>query len=437
MKQKHMHIRIPMYFIGLFIMTAGVALSVKSNLGVSPVSSIPYTITCVWGIEMGKATILFHIVLVILQILLLRKDFKTVNLLQIIVGIIFGYFTTFCNYLVTFLPTPDNYVIRIIMMLISTVLIAFGIFLYLPADIIPLAGEGAMSAVSHVSGMEFAKVKVRFDCSMVVISMITCLIALHSLGSVGIGTVVAAVLVGTVLGFINKLIGDKRDRLLGKIPDENADENVLKDNEKQNYVITISREFGSGGRDIGKLIANELGFKYYDSELIKLAAEKSGFTPEFVQANEQSLKNPILHDFFEWYATPVDKSDLPKVDQLYQKEKEIIRDLPEKSSCVIVGRLANHILKDYKKSYHIFISADIDTEIHKTMQRENLSSKEAEHKVKQVNHERAVHCRYFTKTEWGKADNYNLMIRSSDFGYEQTANLIINSFKAKFKSSGF
>ena len=113
--------------------------------------------------------------------------------------------------------------------------------------------------------------------------------------------------------------------------------------------------------------------------------------------------------------TPIDKSELPKVDQLYQKEKEIIRELPEKSSCVIVGRLANHILKDYEKSYHVFISADIDTEIKKTMQRENLQLKEAEHKVKKVNHERTVHCKYFTKTNWGKADNYNLMIRSSDF----------------------
>ena len=278
-----------------------------------------------------------------------------------------------------------------------------------------------MSAVSQISGMEFAKVKVRFDCSMVVISMTTCLIALHSLGSVGVGTIAAAILVGTVLGFINKLVGDKRDRLLGKIPDKNTDEN-----------ITISREFGSGGRDIGKLIANQLGFKYYDSELIKLAAEKSGFTTEFVQANEQSLKNPILHDFFEWYATPIDKSELPKVDQLYQKEKEIIRELPEKSSCV-----ANHILKDYEKSYHVFISADIDTEIKKTMQRENLQLKEAEHKVKKVNHERTVHCKYFTKTNWGKADNYNLMIRSSDFGYKQTANLIINAFRLKFKSCEF
>ena len=110
-------------------MTIGIALSVKSNLGVSPVSSIPYTITCVWGIEMGKATILFHIILVILQILLLRKNFKPVQLLQVPVGVVFGYFTTFCNYMVSFLPTPENLAIRIFMVLLSTVFVAFGIFL--------------------------------------------------------------------------------------------------------------------------------------------------------------------------------------------------------------------------------------------------------------------------------------------------------------------
>ena len=156
---KHLKIRIPMYFIGLFIMTIGIALSVKSNLGVSPVSSIPYTITCVWGIEMGKATILFHIILVILQILLLRKNFKPVQLLQVPVGVVFGYFTTFCNYMVSFLPTPENLAIRIFMVLLSTVFVAFGIFLYLPADLIPLAGEGCMQAVSFVTRIEFSKVK--------------------------------------------------------------------------------------------------------------------------------------------------------------------------------------------------------------------------------------------------------------------------------------
>lgn len=213
---KNLKIRLPMYFMGLFVMTIGIALSVKSNLGVSPVSSIPYTMTCVWGIEMGRATILFHIVLVVIQVIILRKNFKPANLLQVLVGVVFGYFTTFCNYLATFLPSTDNIFIRLLMMLASTVFVAFGIFMYLPADIMPLAGEGAMKAVSDVSGIEFSKVKVGFDCSMVVISVTTCLICIHSLGSVGAGTVIAAILVGVILGRINKLLGAKRDRLLGR-----------------------------------------------------------------------------------------------------------------------------------------------------------------------------------------------------------------------------
>lgn len=213
---KNMKVRIPMYFVGLFIMTIGIALSVKSNLGVSPVSSIPYTMTCVWGIEMGKATIIFHAALVLIQILILRKRFKPINLLQVVVGIVFGYFTTFCNYLATFLPSTDNIAMRIVLMLVSTVFIAVGIFFYLPANLIPLAGEGVMQAVSDVTKIEFSKVKMGFDCSMVIISVITCLICIHSLGSVGAGTVIAAFLVGFNLGRVNKAFGAKRDKLLGK-----------------------------------------------------------------------------------------------------------------------------------------------------------------------------------------------------------------------------
>ncbi len=213
---KNMKVRIPMYFVGLFIMTIGIALSVKSNLGVSPVSSIPYTMTCVWGIEMGKATIIFHAVLVLIQILILRKRFKPINLLQVVVGIVFGYFTTFCNYLASFLPSTDNIAMRIVLMLVSTVFIAVGIFFYLPANLIPLAGEGVMQAVSDVTKIEFSKVKMGFDCSMVIISVITCLICIHSLGSVGAGTVIAAFLVGFNLGRVNKAFGAKRDKLLGK-----------------------------------------------------------------------------------------------------------------------------------------------------------------------------------------------------------------------------
>lgn len=211
----HLSKRLIIYFLGLFTMTIGVALSVKSNLGVSPVSSIPYTMTCIWGIEMGKATIIFHCFLVLLQMILLRRNFKPINLLQVLVGIIFGYFTTFCNWGVSFLPTPENLVIRLLMMLISTVIIAFGIFMYLPPNIMPLAGEGAMKAVSDVTGIAFPKVKVGFDITMVVISLISCLIFIKGLGSVGIGTIVAAFLVGSILNVIENVLGNYRDKWLG------------------------------------------------------------------------------------------------------------------------------------------------------------------------------------------------------------------------------
>ena len=391
---KHLKVRIPMYFIGLFVMTIGIALSVKSNLGVSPVSSIPYTMTCVWGIEMGKATILFHIVLVLIQILLLRKKFKPVQLLQVVIGVVFGYFTTFCNYMVSFLPTPENLGIRIIMVLASTVFVAFGIFLYLPADLIPLAGEGCMQAVSSVTHIEFSKVKIGFDCTMVLVSAITCLTVLHNLGSVGAGTIIAAILVGTLVGIIN-------------------------------------RAFGSGGREIGKILAKQLSFHYYDSELIRLAAEKSGYTPEYVEQNEQALKNPVLHDFFAWYAGPLEQADLPKVDQLFQKESALIHELSQKNSCIIVGRLANYILKDLPTAYHVFVSADAAAETARVSARDNISPEAAAAKVKKVNHERAVHCKHFTKTDWGNVKNYDLCIKSDDFGVTETAQIIGDLFQKK------
>lgn len=201
--------RLFQYLTGFLFMTLGIALSVKSNLGVSPVSSIPYTMTCVIGLEMGKATIIFHICLVFLQILILRKNFQVKNLLQILVGVIFGYFTTFCNYLTTFFDLPDYLPVRIAIMLLSTLLIAYGIHLYVPANLIPLAGEGAMLAISEKYNKSFPSVKLVFDVSMVAISLITCLILLHSIGSVGIGTIIAAFCVGIELKWINKLFEKK------------------------------------------------------------------------------------------------------------------------------------------------------------------------------------------------------------------------------------
>lgn len=212
-KETSIFVRFLVYVTGFLIMTLGIAISVKSDLGVSPVSSIPYTMTCVWGIEMGKATILFHVGLVLLQIILLRRAFQLKNLLQIPVGILFGYLTTFSNYLMTFLPDPEHLYIQLLMMVVSAVLIAIGIFFYVPMDLVPLAGEGAMLAISKVTRKPFSTIKLIFDISMVVISLITCLVLIHALGSVGLGTVIAAILVGVSLKVITRFFGSARDRV--------------------------------------------------------------------------------------------------------------------------------------------------------------------------------------------------------------------------------
>ena len=213
---KNLQVRILMYILGLFILTIGISISVKSDLGVSPLSSLPYTMTCVWGIEMGKATIIFHCLLVLLQAILLGRKFKPINLLQVLAGIIFGYFTTFCNYLISFIPSPNNMVDQIMMALISTVFVAVGTFFYLPTNIMPLAGEGIVDTIAAVTKIEFSNIKIMFDSFLVLVSVIICFIALHNLGSVGIGTLIAALLVGAEIGYLTKLFGKWRDKIISE-----------------------------------------------------------------------------------------------------------------------------------------------------------------------------------------------------------------------------
>ncbi|WP_455644854.1 YczE/YyaS/YitT family protein [Methanosphaera sp.] len=197
--------RLTRYILGLFLITVGIAFSIKSNLGSSPVSTIPYTLTVVWGVEIGQATILFQSTLVLIQIILLRRKFQLRNLGQIIVGILFGYFTSFSVYLLSFIPESNSIIISLIYMAISIVLIALGLFTYLPPNLIPLSVEGVTQTIALVTKQPFPKIKVGFDTTVVALSLITCLVMIKSPGSVGVGTVISAILVGSVLKYIVKI----------------------------------------------------------------------------------------------------------------------------------------------------------------------------------------------------------------------------------------
>lgn len=199
--------RIFNYVFGLFLITLGVGLSIKSNLGSTPVSSIPYTLNVIWGIEIGVATVIFHTILVITELILLRRAFKPKHFLQVPVGILFGFFTTISVNLVNLLPDTSNIILIVIMVLVSTFLVALGLFFYVPTNIVPLSVEGITQAIAIVSNQPFTKVKVCFDVSVVVLSFVLCFIFTGVIGgSVGIGTIFSAIFVGITLKYINKVV---------------------------------------------------------------------------------------------------------------------------------------------------------------------------------------------------------------------------------------
>lgn len=203
--------RIFNYIFGLFLITLGVAFSIKSDLGSAPVSSIPYAMSLIWAIEIGVATFIFHAFLVLIELILLRRNFKPKHFLQVFVGVIFGAFTSFSVSLMNFIPPAGNLLVALLMSVFSIFFIALGLFFYVPTNIIPLSVEGVTQAIAIVSKKPFSRIKVYLDITIVVSALILSYVFLGSLGSVGIGTVLGALFIGTIVKYIHKI----NERLTG------------------------------------------------------------------------------------------------------------------------------------------------------------------------------------------------------------------------------
>lgn len=196
--------RIIIYCIGLFIMAIGVTFSVKSNLGVSPVNAIPYVVSLISGLDQGLCVSVIFCSYIILQVFILKKDFKFHSLLQIICASLFGYFVSFSNMIFYFTPS-ENYIIRLVYMVVSIILIGIGVYLYLEAKLVPLPAEGVMMALKEKTIFEFHNIKMGFDVATVVIAIIISFIFLENISGVREGTIIAAILVGKVVGVLTKL----------------------------------------------------------------------------------------------------------------------------------------------------------------------------------------------------------------------------------------
>ena len=191
-------------------------------------------------------------------------------------------------------------------------------------------------------------------------------------------------------------------------------------------IITISREFGSGGRFIGEEVAKKLGIAYYDKNIIGQIAEKSGLSPEYIQENAELSPKKGL---FAYAFSGRDITGKSVEDMVYESQRNIILELAEKEPCVIIGRNADYILKDRDDVLNVFIHGDMLEKIKRITGLYNVKEKEAVKMMADTDKRRRTNYNFYTDQNWGKASNYTLCLNSSQLGYDRCEMIIMECVK--------
>lgn len=246
--------------------------------------------------------------------------------------------------------------------------------------------------------------------SMLILGHIYGIIGVLSAGPVadGLAFIIAAILLIKEVCSLGK-----KALVSNTLPDDTSTNNKL----AKHTVITISREYGSGGRYIGRLVADKLGIKFYDRDLVEKLSEKTGLSTEYIENNEQkrgvldALNNGCYYN-------------LTNADELFVQESELIKDVAQNESCVIIGRCSDFILKDNKDVINIFVYSTMENKINRAIEKYGLSKKDAEKEIENIDKLRSNHYKHYTGKVWGDNDNYDLCINSDTFGVEKAADMI-------------
>ena len=412
------------FLVGLFVNSLGVSLITKANLGTSPISSIPYVLSLNFPFTLGNFTIFFSIFLIALQLIILRKNFKLEHILQIPVSIIFGYFIDLTMILFSWV-NPEAYIMKIVYLLIGCLILGVGVYMEVLADVVMLPGESFVRAIVLTWKTNFGTTKICFDVSMSVIAAVLSFVFAGRLDGVREGTVIAALLVGFIARLIAKKLAFLKDMIFPEsVSAEN--ENEAKEQTAGTYgknVIAIGRQFGSGGHDIGKILAEKLGYDFYDAEIIQMTAGTTGYTPEFIKKNEEIMTNSLIYDLVNQMYLNADMQDEAPKDKIFEAECQVVRNLAKKGNCVIVGRCADYVLRNSGNCLKVFFSAPLMSRIRRVAQRQNISEGEAKATVQKNEKLRADNYRYYTRRMWGAAGNFDLSL-NTDLGEEYIENCI-------------
>ena len=196
---------------------------------------------------------------------------------------------------------------------------------------------------------------------------------------------------------------------------------------EKKIIITIGRQFGSGGRTIGRMLAEKLGIAYYDKELINLASKESGICGEFFEKADEKTSGSLLKALamgFSMNNAIFQSNDYLSNESLFQIQSDVIRKGAAEQSCILVGRCADYILREDPDCISVFISASPEDRIKRAMGYNNISEKEAEETIHKADKSRASYYNYYTDKNWGAAESYDLCINSSLYGLERKTDYI-------------
>lgn len=443
-------VRVLILVAGLFCIAFGVAISTTSGLGVSPSAAIPYVLCQVLPLSMGFLTTVINVIMVLLQVVILRKEFKPVQLLQLVVVFVFGYFTDWTLSLVAGMTLP-NYGFRLLFTLIGCVLMGLGVFLEVEAGLITLSADGLTSSIVNKFHMNFGLTKNLLDGSQVIIAAVCSLLLLHTLFGIREGTIITALLVGVFVQFFNKRLAflhrwlnlekyeysiaadvglSAKMEALVDSPAEDL-EHMAKNPTAYPLMITIEREFGSGGHVIGKNIADALGIEFYDFERIQQMAIDAGLTTEQVVDKKNALPKGMIQNMYHHTFAAI--RTIRRQDEIFKVQSRIIRQIANSGkSAVIVGRLGNHILHPRPNCFHLFVSGDYAFRAQYLQQFYGYTKENAIRLIKKEDLARADYCKHFTGSPWGLSRHFTMTIDSSVYGFDKATELVMDAIKSKF-----
>ena len=431
--------RLLVYLVGLYCMAIGVVFSATSNLGVSPVGSLAnvlYQIGLAVGapsyVNLGNCTIAVYCLYILTELIILRRDFKPTMLLQLVASFLFGWLVNLATAMMSFLPAPGSYAVQMLYLLCSVPMVAVGVMLYLSPNILPTPGEGMSLAISKKTGLSVGSSKTVFDCSLVVISAAVSLLYFHKLVGVREGTVICALLVGFVMKQMQKVCQKpllhfvERETRINRAIRETMEGYKTDATGKPKIIIAIGREFGAGGAEIARRLAERLGVTFYDSQLNEMAAEQSGIPLAKVLELEEHVKRELVFDFQSAPYAMVNDALSPE-ERLFAAQSAVIQQIAARDeSCVILGRCADYVLYDDPNCFRVFIHARPDARIDRIMAQYNVGPDEARREMQNTDRARAQHYKHFTGRTYGKQENYHLGVDSGMLGAEESVEVIFD-----------